>query len=79
MAKKLDNDRPAAGPPEMYREGQERKPLDRQVKPGHVRVRATSRIGEEIDGRVEHFTKGEVFDCPEGRAKALGPLVEAAE
>jgi hypothetical protein len=67
------------GPLLTRADGTPPKPLDRQVKPGMVRVRAEQAVGLEIDGVMCGFEKGEVFDCPADRIAQLGKLVIPAE
>ncbi len=50
-------------------------PVNRAVTRDMVRVRANEPIGEEIDGDMCRFAKGEEFALPAARAAVLGPLI----
>jgi hypothetical protein len=43
---------------------------------GGVKVRALATLAEEVNGKQEHFAKGEVFLLAEKRIPALGKLIE---
>jgi hypothetical protein len=47
------------------------KPENRAVKKGMVKVRALAPIGEEIEGEVKRFVKGDEFELEAARAKVL--------
>jgi hypothetical protein len=66
-------------PKDIMPDNQNPIPNNRAIKTGTVKVRARGWIAEPINGQVQTFKPGEVFEIAPDRVKALGQNVEPAK